>query len=164
MNISPIQLLDSTFLKIDVEHSDSVEFASNTPHNPTKWDQVSIGAYKNFSNAAEFWKNSKPPVEGMENRTFAIQLGIKSDTIDGVEWSPYSFEIAVGVIVSVTNPIDDETKLKKMAFQYGLQFAFGAIRELMSSLTSRMQWGQMLLPAMSFMDENPDELEDTTGE
>ena len=157
MNISPIQLFDTTFLKINIEHSSSMENIENGTHNPSQWDRVSLATYKNFTTASEFWNEKDAPIEGIDKRTFAIQLGLKSSKAEDKEWSPYHFEIEVGVIVAVVPSMEDEDKVKKMAFQYGLQFAFGAIREQVSNLTSRMQWGTMLLPAMSFMDEEPKE-------
>lgn len=151
MKTSPIQLLDSTILLVNVEHSDDSRFEVDE-HNPTKWDKVAIKTSRSFVDAKDYWTDRDIPVDGIDSRTFAVQLGIKSDLVDSLEWSPYKFEIVIGVLVAVVKD-GEPAHIKKMAYQYGLQFAFGSIREVLLNLTSRMQHGSMLLPTMSFMDE-----------
>lgn len=154
MRTSPIQLLDSTLLRVNVEHSTDNGFQLDD-HNPANWERVSVRTSRLFTEAEGYWQDRPVPVPNIESRTFAIQLGIKSDRLDNEkEWCPYAFEVVMGVVVAVVRDDEPET-VRRMAFQYGLQFAFGSVRDLLLTMTSRMQYGPMLLPTMSFMDEVP---------
>lgn len=162
MKISPIQLLDSTLLKVAIDLSKDDRFLPDQ-YSPAIWDKVAFKTFRQFTKAPSFWSERKLPVDGIDSRTYAIQLGVKADPIEDEDWSPYTFEIVFGVLVAVVKEGEEES-VEKMAFQYGLQFAFGSVRELLLSMTSRMQYGPMLLPTMSFMDEVPIKPQEEVGE
>jgi len=153
MKRSPIQLLQSTLLKISLEPVTADRFDQRFGPSPFEYEKVVFETAKSCSKFPEYWTEIKPPVDGLVERTYYVQLGVRTP-LDGEDIGPYRFEVVCsGVVVvmpgrKMVNSSDDD-----IALQYGLTMLYGAIREQISTLTSKMTHGQAMLPTLTFLDE-----------
>lgn len=153
MKKSPLQLLQTTLLKLSIEPVVDGRFTDRRPSNPYEYDHVVLETSKNCSKFQRYWDSIPVPVEGIQEKTYYVQLGIRTPLgTDNV--GPYKFEIVYGGVIAVLpdrrmNEISDDD----LALQYGLTLLYGVVREQLGALTYRMSWGQAMLPTMTFMDE-----------
>jgi hypothetical protein len=149
MKPSPVQLLQSTIDKIAVESND--EFDSSGKDASLREDIV-LQVKEGFQDFAEYWDKGNPaPLPGLESRTYLVSLGIRTDPEDRHQ-APYSFELAVSGIVACMPEMVHELRPEEAARQYGLAMIYGAMREQLLTVTSRMMHGPRLLPTVSFME------------
>jgi len=153
MKPSPIQLLDSRVLRVNISNNEKYDSA-NTPDEIITSELINFEfqTAKLFDSASDFWDDKIPQKDGIQNRTFAVTFALKNTIEENSNSHKYIFEIIVGVVVAVIEEREEEY-VRNMAFQYGLQIAFSITREVLMSNTSRMQLGEFLLPTVSFMDE-----------
>lgn len=152
MKRSPIQLVQSNLLKIAIEPVQEDRFKNRRPSNPFEYEKVVLETAREFVKFPEYWEGS-PPIEGLEDKTYLVQLGLRTP-IDGAYVGPYKFEaVYSGVISILPNRKQGSISDDDLALQFGLTLLYGLIREQIGNLTYKMMWGQALLPTMSFLDE-----------
>lgn len=151
MKQSPVQLLQSQFVKIMVEHRDHADNAESDEND----DGDDVGTVEmNIEHMMHIQKQPSRSSQGETNglQKYMLALGIRSgENAENV--LPYTFELVVTAIVSVdpalfvagNNPDDSAAK-------FGFSIIYGQIREMLTTVTGRMNNGQFTLPTMSFMD------------
>ncbi len=149
MKPSPVQLLQSTIDKISVESNDEFDGGGE---GVSLREDILLQVKEGFQGFSEYWGKENPvPLVGLENRTYLVSLGIRTDPEDR-RLAPYSFELAVSGIVACMPEMVHELRPEEAARQYGLAMIYGAMREQLLTLTSRMIHGPRLLPTVSFME------------
>ncbi len=152
MKRSPIQLVQSTLLKLEIEPIQSDRVEQRQYANPFEYDKVVLETARNLVKFAEYWEG-EPPYPGLEESTYLVQLGLRTPT-DGSDVGPYKFEVVYsGVIAVLPSREMKNTNNDDIALQFGLTLLYGLIREQIINLTHKMMWGQATLPIMSFLDE-----------
>jgi preprotein translocase subunit SecB len=68
---------------------------------------------------------------------------------------PYEFEIAITGLFKIPEEIGPDTD-EKLIIVNGPALLFGAVREVIYSLTGRALFGPLILPAVTFIDEVPE--------
>lgn len=147
MKPSPVQLLQSTIEKVNVEAN--LEF---NPEGAPFGEDVELQVREVCEPFPQFWdsQGQKPPIEEFPERTFLVRLAIRSNPEKSFN-IPYSFELIFsGVVASVPSFV--QMSPADSARQYGLAMLYGAMREQFLTMTSRMPHGARLLPTVSFMD------------
>lgn len=153
MKRSQIQLLQSSLLKLAIEPVQDERFQGRTPSNPFEYEKVVLETARGCSRFPEYWEETAPPLEGLEEKTYLVQLGLRTPN-DTQDVGPYRFEVVYsGVIALMPNRKAGTTSDDDLAVQFGLTLLYGVIREQLSALTYKMTWGQVLLPTMNFLDE-----------
>jgi hypothetical protein len=153
MKRSKIQLLQTTLLKILVEPALENGERIRSQTGPFVYDKVILETAKSCEHYSEFWEGSTPPVEGLAEKTYLVQLGLRTPQ-DARDVGPYRFEVVTsGVIAVLPDRKQGTVGDDDLAMQYGLTLLFGTVREQLSTITYKMPWGQVLLPTMTFLDE-----------
>ena len=153
MKKSPLQLLQTSLQKLSIEPVTDPRFEKRRPSNPFEYEQIVLETSKMCSKIPEYWREIHPPIEGLVDRTYYVQLGLRTPN-DSNEVGPYKFEIVLsGVVAVLPGRKELEVSDDDMALQYGLTLLYGVIREQLSTLTYKMMWGQVMLPTMNFMSE-----------
>jgi hypothetical protein len=149
MKPSPIQLLQSTIETISIKASD--EF---TPEDKSATgEDIALLVQENCQPFRDYWDSATPPLApGIEDRTFAVRLGIRSDPEHGGAVLAYEFDLLFSGVVACLPERTSEFDPEQMARQYGFAMIYGAMREQFLTLTSRMPNGPRLLPTVSFME------------
>jgi len=151
MKRSPIQLLRLTLIKIAIEPVENGDLELTS--TPFDFDKVPFQTSKSIGKFPAYWEGNKPPLEGLENSTYHVALGVRTPP-DKSDIGPYKFEIVyAGVIAVLKHSPESKISERDMALQYGLTLLWGAVREQLSTLTHKMPHGAAMLPTMSFMDE-----------
>lgn len=161
MRKSPIQLVHSTLLKLEIEPVHSEELEQRQYANPFEYDKVVLETARNCAKFSEYWEG-EPPYPDLEQATYLVQLGLRTPT-DGSDVGPYKFEVVYSGVIAVLPREVKNTSDDDMALQYGLTLLYGLIREQISNLTHRMMWGQAMLPTMNFLDEKHERPESIEG-
>lgn len=144
MILSPIQLLESKFLKVSLELNNVESIGDSIPDN----GEIDIEHMMHIDRHP----NNPPESEPNAKRKYMLALGIRSGHDEESE-SPYSFEIVVsGLISADPKQLKPGMNVDDSAAKYGFTMLYGQIREVLMNMTSRMPSGQFLLPTMSFMD------------
>jgi len=149
MKSSPIMLLQTLIEKIQVEINPEFEGKKGQSEFG---ESVELQVRQQCEPYSDYWDEETPPViSGIENRTYSVTLGIRTDP-EVKARGPYSFELVfTGVVACVPEMIGDLPP-QVAAQQYGYAMVYGAMREQFITLTSRMGHGGRLLPTVSFMD------------
>lgn len=63
---------------------------------------------------------------------------------------PYNIEMKAVAMISVAESVQQE-KRETLVFENGLALVYGAIREMVSNITSRSAFGRLMLPTASFI-------------
>lgn len=156
MNRSPIQLLETSLLKLAVEPVQDERFKNRVPSNPFEYEKITLETARACTKFPEYWEDSVPPHEGIVEKTYYVQLGLRTP-VNGEEVGPYKFEVVCsGIIGLMPNRTPGTVSDDDLAVQFGLTLLYGVIREHLSNLTYKMTWGQVLLPTMTFLDESFD--------
>lgn len=148
MKQSPVQLLQSQFVKIIVEHREYANKDGSDENNDVGTVEMNIEHMMHIQKQPS--KSSQSETNGLQK--YMLALGIRSGE-DAENVLPYTFELLVTAIVSVdpalfaagNNPDDSAAK-------FGFSIIYGQIREMLTTVTGRMNNGQFTLPTMSFMD------------
>jgi hypothetical protein len=151
MRSSPIQLMETTLQKLYVEPVEDDQFADRST-SALSFSQTKFQTSKNCQRIDDYWNGGTPPHPGVENRTYLVSLGVRTSP-DEEHVGPYRFEIVFSAVVVVVPEMEID-RANALAYQYGLTLLYGVIREQMSALSARMQWGHVMLQTMSFMDES----------
>lgn len=153
MKKSPLQLLQTTLLKLSIEPVVNKKFQNRRPSNPYEYDEIVLETSKSCTKFPRYWADTPVPVEGLLERTYYVQLGLRTP-LETDNVGPYRFEIVYGGVIAVApDRAHKDLSDEDIALQYGLTLLYGVIREQLGALTYRMSWGQAMLPTMNFMDE-----------
>ena len=148
MKPSPIQLMRSTIEKLSVEVNS--DYQSGT-EDAQLMENLVLQFKEDFRPLDGHWSEQNPvPMPGIEQRTFSVSLGIRTDPDDLK--GPYSFEVVASGIVACVPERVHELTAAEAARQYGLAMIYGSMREQLLTVTSRMVHGGRLLPTVSFME------------
>ena len=151
MRHSKIQLVELTLGKVLVTPNSRYKDPATTAEAPA---DMGLQSAKTICKNPEFWEKQLDIDAAVRDHTYAVKLGIR--TPPNSTGYPYNFEIQfTGVVVNFDSVDGDSDKL---AAKYGLALLYGAIRDQLLSLTSKMKAGQLLVPTMSFEDEKYEDM------
>lgn len=152
MQLSPLQLLEYTFDGVSVVPVDGYkadpEFAPGLVFFPGK---LAMSADTGLALLDETEKYSDFGVK------LTLRVGPKEDA-----QAPYIIQVSVRGIVRMhlVQPTAQAEERRVRALVNGASLLYGAVREMVTTITSRSVNGPMLLPALSFQDlatHKPDE-------
>lgn len=117
--------------------------------------EVSSGEAVNFDfNGVNFRTTLEvgaPPSESEDDRAFIVSLGIVVDNSEG-KAVPYKLDLNALGVIEVSDKVEKEARADLAAVN-GASIIYGAIREVVTTLTSRCIPGPLLLPIMDFRDQ-----------
>lgn len=150
MKTSPIQLLDAVFEEISIE--------ANSGHEPRIGGQISDDIRFETISACEplpdFWNGKDVPIEGVQDRTYVINLAIRTSA-EGRDIYPYVFQIkCAGVVACIKEKVSNNLSARDAALEYGLSLLYGMVRDQVLQCTSRMSRSTWMLPTVSFMGDS----------
>lgn len=141
MQLSPLQLLEYTFEGFSV---------TLTPdYDNTKRDPSAVVAPSNMTLESECGIADIQDKDAFSD--YALKLILKV-TPAGKASAPYSLAVAVRGVFRM-HRISDEKDLpdrKNRALVNGISILYGVAREMVTTVTSRSAYGQMLLPTLNF--------------
>lgn len=153
MKRSQIQLLQTSLLKLAIEPIPNSKFNGRRPSNPFEYEKIVLETSKSCKRYPQHWNDIQQPVEGLAEKTYFVQLGLRTPP-DTEDVGPYKFEVVYAAVIAILpQRVNGELSDDDLALQYGLTLLYGVIREHVSTLTYKMNWGQAMLPTMTFMDE-----------
>jgi preprotein translocase subunit SecB len=93
------------------------------------------------------------PVEAKDSEApdFVVSLRLKIKNETG-KTCPYQIDVEALGLISVNFKLPKERRLE-LATVNGLAIVYGAVRELVTSMTSRMEYGPLVLPGVNFQDQ-----------
>lgn len=147
MKQSKIQLVELTLGKVFV-------VPNNLYRDPSREDDedslnLDIQSAKTICKSPEFWDGNTSSDEQDVNHTYTVKLGIRTPP-NLVTGYPYKFEVQYSGVIVNFDPADGNPN--DMAAKYGLALLYGAIRDQIFALTSKMKSGPLLIPTMAFDD------------
>ncbi len=86
----------------------------------------------------------------LNQREYVVLLGIGIDNSEGKP-APYKIDVLAAGLIEVSEKVEEE-KRADLATVNGASLVYGAIREMVCSVTSRCVAGTFLLPTMDFRD------------
>lgn len=93
---------------------------------------------------------TQPKEDGTPSKAFLVILGF---TIDNIEGKPAPYKIDVEALGFIEVVGDHETATPEdLAVVNGTSVVYGAVREMVTNLTSRFAPGALVLPTMDFRD------------
>ena len=144
MRASVIQLKQVVFQRIFVEVNEPVE--GETPVDATGFDFR--GARFNVALDA----GPAPGDSGDDPHSFVVALAIGLEQTDEKP-VPYRVDVAALGLVEVSDIIE-VAKRRDLALVNGASLVYGAIRELVTTLTGRSVAGSLVLPTADFRDHS----------
>lgn len=144
MQLSPLQLLEYTFDGVSVMPVDGYvadpELSAGLVFFPGK---LAMSADTGLAVLGEEASYSDYGVR------LTLRVAPKED-----KQAPYNVQVAVrGVVrMHLTQEVNQSEERRVRALVNGVSFLYGAVREMVSSITSRSAHGVMLLPSLSFVD------------
>jgi preprotein translocase subunit SecB len=88
---------------------------------------------------------------GDDGRTWWVGLDFATRQ-EGDKRCPYALDIKAVGMFSVNESVPEERR-EELAFENGAALVYGAIREMVSTITARSAFGTLLLPTASFVGE-----------
>ena len=86
-----------------------------------------------------------------ERPCYVLVLGLRSGADEPK--IRYKFELVVTALVSMDpTKFDDGWDIDDTATKFGFNIVYGQIREMLATVTGRMNGGMLLLPTMNFME------------
>jgi len=141
---SVIQLKEVLFHKALVEAAKPLEDTSPGEAKDFDFDEVS------FRVRVESGPARPKDGAGDNDRTFGVVLGVAIDNVDG-KAAPYKIDVLAVGLVEIADSVEKD-KRADLATVSGANLVYGAIRELVMTLTSRAIPGPLMLPTMDFRD------------
>ena len=142
IQLSPLQLMQMTFTKTQVEVFETVEDAGEFWAPQFDFEGVNLLVENTIGQ--------------QENNTtdflVALRVAVLNEA-DAVKKAPYTFDIAVqGVFkLAVDFSCDDRHDLVRVN---GSAMLYGAIRDMLQQVTARSMLGTLLLPTLHFLPES----------
>lgn len=156
MKPSPVQLVRMVFDKVSVELD-----PRHAPQEPYDFNSGFLFEGVLFKTQVGFAE-----VEGAhpEEQVYEISLNLTVENKRQKEkknqrFSPYLLDIKGRAIVRMLKSVSKLAPLEDLAVVNGAALLWGAMREHVANLTSRMPAGQILLPTVNFHDLKSDERE-----
>lgn len=81
---------------------------------------------------------------------FFVSLQLKVNNEKGTE-CPYSFDVEAVALLELNEDLPPARR-EELAEVDGLAIVYGALRELVTTLTARMEYGPLVLPGVNFQD------------
>jgi preprotein translocase subunit SecB len=135
MKPSPITFVSFKFLRVHVD----VDFEA----------QAVVGDDFDFSGAMLAWSlNHGRHDEG----SWWVAVGFATQNADDNPRCPYNIDMQAVGTFRVSDNVD-EVKREELVFENGAALVYGAIRDMVSTITARSISGPMMLPTPSFMGE-----------
>jgi len=148
MQPSPLQVLDLKFIKVRIEPREKPRFDKpGQVFERHSFDNTS------FVNTIEHSPANDDPNSPVLNFVVSLELELPNS---GENPPPYIVEVkCVGYFNILKSISDDPVKRYDIAVVNGTSILYGALRELVSSVTSRAWYGPLILPTVSFQDDAP---------
>jgi preprotein translocase subunit SecB len=144
MRASIIQLKQVFFQRIEVEAVEAAEGASVEETAGFDFDGI---AFRVALDA-----NPAPAEDENDPRSFVVVLAIAIDPAEGKP-APYRLDIAALGLVEISDEVEPE-KRRDLALVNGASLVYGAVRELVTTLTARSIAGSLVLPTADFRDHS----------
>jgi hypothetical protein len=149
MQLSPVQLIESKFIKILVE--------MNADHDE---EEAISNAELDIEHMMHIEKHDTSNMSDPEHPCYVLVLGLRSGTDEPN--IRYKFELVVTALVSIDpKKFKDGWNIDDTATKFGFNILYGQIREMLTTLTGRMNGGMLLLPTMNFMEATYPKTADT---
>lgn len=143
MRPSPIQLQRIIYTKVSV--APNVDLGDASPR-AIAFDFEGVNVKAKLGMAAKKGQEDEP-------RDFMVNLEILIDNKEGKP-TPYAIDIGVIGLFNVL-PSLDKNRREDLLTVNGASILYGAIREMVTSITSRFALGALTLPGMNFEDHEP---------
>lgn len=144
MRASIIQLKQLFFQRIEVEAIEPPEGAGA--------DEAERFDFEGIAFRVSLEAGPAPAEDEDDPKAFVIVLGIAIDQAEGKP-APYKLDVSALGIVEVSDKVEKE-KRRDLALVNGASLVYGAIRELVTTLTARCIAGPIVLPTADFRDHS----------
>lgn len=150
MRISPIQLVNLSFRRVSVE----IDVDHMEAPSPEGFDMHGM-----FDGVLVKTEVSKAPLEQDDRRgkPYFLTLRVLIDNVadegnPAQKFSPYKVDVEAGGVVILANGAEQIGDPDDLVAVNGPALLWGAVREQVANLTSRMVLGTALLPSVNFHD------------
>lgn len=143
LNVNDINLVNYFFPRVEV--------VANSSHEP-KEATMTIFSINTHIEQLE------------DNHSYAVNIDVQAD-MDQSTNPPYSFHLSGVAFLNVSSEEYDGDNAKEACYQIGHQVLFGALREQLSTITSRGPWNAVhlrVVPAPQFISNSNEAIGDTT--
>ncbi|WP_152570904.1 hypothetical protein [Massilia sp. LC238] len=150
MKTGPVQMLQLFFKKVDVEY-DAAHAPKNLPNPLTTvfaFSGVSLDTSVSIAEADATQEHGQVFLVTMR---LAVKNEVEENTSEQV-FSPYKIDIEARALVLVLKGTERIETPENLATVNGASFLWSAMRDQILALTSRMQAGPAILPAVTFHD------------
>jgi preprotein translocase subunit SecB len=140
MRASPLQLRHYFFTKLEIAEREGGTLNPRPASEPFDFDGVAINTLIDFGTG-----------EGQKGNPtdFALRIGVK---IENKEGKPAPYNLAVEMIGYFSvDPAIPVAERKSIVIINGASLLFGAIREMVTTLSSRSARGVIVLPTVNFL-------------
>jgi hypothetical protein len=144
MRASIIQLKQILFQRIEVEAVEPTEGGGFEPATSFDFEGTAFRVALDATPA--------PGDDENDPGSFWVMLGIGIDPKEGKPM-PYKIDVSALGLVEVSEQVDKE-KRQDLALVNGASLVYGAIRELVTTLTARCVSGPFVLPTADFRDHS----------
>lgn len=149
MKESKIQLLSLDLERVTFKKNPRYQKGSSQSEDDSV-QNFALQSAKAITKSPEFWDDDDKVDPEAKEHTYTVRLGIRTPLRESTAY-PYQFEVIFsGVVVNFDHTDGDSDQL---ATKYGLALLYGAVRDQIIALSSKMKHGRLLLPTMSFDDD-----------
>lgn len=148
MKHSPLQLLRYAVPEISC--------SANPAFDPNKEIQ---GGIEQFSVEAVV-KQQKPP-DNFPGHAWSVEMNISQKLIEGHNF-PYKFDMILAGFFVCSSTLPAEVNEERFVRVNGSSTLYGAAREFVRIVTASGPWGPILLPTVSFYQQEPNNQGDTS--
>lgn len=135
MKASPLTLSDLSFLRLNLEVDKEFQGSASNYDFDSTLVKCIIKHSKKSNEENTWW--------------VGIEFGTKSTE---EKTCPYLIDVVAVGLFHVSADIPEERR-EKLVYENGAALVFGAIREMITNISSRSSYGQLQLPTASFMGE-----------
>ncbi|MGT2509178.1 hypothetical protein [Cupriavidus basilensis] len=147
MKASPLKLNSLKFLRVSVFPRDEPEILTPV-ERAVSIDTNGVNIHCSLTHAVA------DHAEGEEPRDYMVSMAIQVS--DGPEKViPYKVDVACVGYFSIPHAFPEADRREDIAVVNGASLLYGAIREQVSSITSRCWYGELQLPSLNFHDDGP---------
>lgn len=150
MNIAPIQMVGLTYRRVSVE-ADFQHLPSTSDRGPDAHALLEGVEIKTDVSVTPM------DVADPRGKPYFVTLRVRIDNdVEGrdsrPEYSPYLLDIEAGATIVLNDAMQNREDAQQLVVVNGPSLIWGAIREQVATLTSRMPPGMALLPSVNFHD------------
>jgi preprotein translocase subunit SecB len=145
MQASPVQTRSILYRRVEIspQLTPDQQIDEKLSAFDLEWDGIRIEVATGI-NAAE--ENDADP------SNFVVSLRLKIPNITG-KICPYKIDVELLGLIQI-NPSLSAHRREELATVNGLAIVYSAARELVTSVTGRMEYGPLVLPGVNFQDES----------